>query len=48
MDNFKDTKFAKKSKRGIHKFIFGRTMFIVLLVLFNFIATISAELSVGI
>ena len=33
MDNFKDTKFAKKSKKGIHKFIFGRTMFIVLLIL---------------
>ena len=33
MDNFKDTKFARKSKKGIHKVIFGRTMFIVLLLL---------------
>ena len=33
MDNFKETKFAKKSKRGIHKVIFGRTMFIVLLLI---------------
>ncbi len=34
MDNlkdFKDTEFAKKSKKGIHHVIFGRTMFIILL-----------------
>lgn len=33
MDNFRDTKFAKKGKKGIHRVIFGRTMFIVLLLL---------------
>ena len=33
MDNFKNTKFAKKGKKGIHRVIFGRTMFIVLLLL---------------
>ena len=33
MDNFKETQFAKKGKKGIHKVIFGRAMFIVLLLI---------------
>lgn len=33
MNDFRETKLAKKSKKGIHRVIFGRTMLIVLLLL---------------
>jgi len=48
MDNFRDTKFAKKSKRGIHKVIFGRTMFIVLLILIQVLIILALFLWVNI
>ena len=41
MDNFKETKFAKKSKRGIHRVIFGRTLFILLLLIVQVLLVIA-------
>ena len=48
MDNFRDTKFAQKSKSGIHKVIFGRTMFIVLLILIQVLIILGLFLWVNI